>query len=280
MDNIIIQAYTELKKRTRTIPADLTCFDNMVKNIQTRESLFITFADIIPFINEKENLNLNRSIVIEYQYLLMLIFITYSHYDMVLDDKQSELLPCGNMLFRNFMEHACRLGIKTEEAHNTTEKYNMNPNTLPVGKISVRQVKEMDKNFARAADGFEIASVIIRDFAEKYIPHPRINWYQFWRIYLLDRQFADDMIDYREDMLNNQIKSFGIMALALRYANKKSVNLNNPVTFIRLQSWIAKNMPLLEEIYSEKYLNHMKECHLNIDLFNDLKMQLSERHLY
>lgn len=271
------KAYKKLKEIIKEIPVDLSKFDYFIDNIKKKENLFITFAGIIPYIANKENVKLDNAVITDYQVLSMLIFIAYTNYDKVFDEKDTKVLSNANMLFREFVKLACRLDINIDKAHNITEKYNQSPNILNVGKIVIDNALKMDEVFYRVTDGFEVATVIVKDFAEKFIKNPVINWEAFWRAYLLDRQFSDDMLDYQEDLFNNQLKSFGILAITNRYKGKRTINLKNPITFITFQSWIANNMKNLEKTYVNKYYNYIEKCNLDLELFNSLKNDLSQK---
>lgn len=270
----IKNAYAKLQQTVKDLPIKLTKFDQFINDFDKKDNLFLTFAKIFSYMDSKENLKLNKEIISEYQLLSMLIFITYYHYDKVLDDNNSKVLPLGNMLFRIFVKRCYMLKIDIDEAHNITELYNKTPNIIPFGNINMNKANKMNDEFHKVTDGFEVATVLVKDFANKYISNPSIDWESFWRCYLLDRQFSDDRLDYHEDMINDQLKSFGILALSTKFKNKKKVNLKNPIIFISFQKWIANNFELLEETYMTMFNNYIQSSNLNLELFYSFKMNL------
>lgn len=237
---------------------------------KSNTNLFILFGAIFPFIINEERKNdsgltIDEDVLTDYCTLSLLIFLTYSIFDQIIDDGESQLLPIANIYFRETILLAVKLNIDIVQSHTGLELYNLSPKIIRVGKINLERAINYDKEWFLFSEGFDIAVCIVEDFVTKFIKNSSYDWILFYKNYLIFRQLMDDINDFVEDYQNGELKSMGILALVKKFGHKKTINLKNPITAFRYQLFIYKNIPKLRDELLNKYYKYLKNSNLDVE---------------
>ena len=219
--------------------------------------LIFSVGSILPFILQEEKTALDETILLNYTSLLLLIYCNYSLIDGILDKKQEAFLPGALVLFREALLLGKELGIEMSAPLNTVETYNVCPNSIPIGKIIIKRVRELDDQWHRLQDGFAIAPVIIDHFVASHIGKTHRDWTYFFNEYLVYTQLLDDSNDFVEDYRNRELRSLGIFALMKCFPDREKVHLKNPLTAFRFQLFVLRKLKILYKGLMDRFFEQL-----------------------
>ena len=219
--------------------------------------LIFSVGSILPFILQEEKTALDETILLNYTSLLLLIYCNYSLIDGILDKKQEAFLPGALVLFREALLLGKELGIEMSAPLNTVETYNVCPNSVPIGRISMKRVRELDDQWHRLQDGFAIAPVIIDHFVASHIGKTHRDWTYFFNEYLVYTQLLDDSNDFVEDYRNRELRSLGIFALMKCFPDREKVHLKNPLTAFRFQLFVLRKLKILYKGLMDRFFEQL-----------------------
>ena len=259
---ILKTAIEKVEKILSVLPKDIleklkiSKYRTMILNPdeEIRFKLFNTYCLIFQYIAHKENINVDRNVLTDYTTMNILEYLNGIFYDSVYDNKDIIKLPAANILFRHYIRLAEDLNIEIDRARDTFECYFYKPNTVKIGKIDMDTARELDVTWAKTINGFATSVNIVDHYVKYYIKNEK--WSHFFRNYLLYRQLLDDVNDFVQDYKNNEIKSYGLLALVKFFKSKKKINLKNPVTAFFYQLYVLRNY---KKIYDEIIMRFEEE---------------------
>lgn len=255
---MLIDIFEDLESLLTNIPADAIeqaripamkaalqgTAENYINN------LFVSYCHIYQFILQQEGRSIPEVELQDWIKLNMLEFWQGCSIDKVFDDKNSKLLPLANILNRHYLRLTDKLGVDIDEAKTIFDMYYYNQVTLPVGKISLKDVQERNRQWTRVKEGFQTSIHIMDRFLKTYdLPE---KWLTFWSWGLLYRQMLDDCNDFVDDYRDGELKLFGLMALEM-YG--KDINLNNYFSSSLFHLWVLRNYKGVFETLRERFDN-------------------------
>jgi len=249
-----LKAFETIEKTLKLVPKNVIEKLNLFKykeliienDVKNTKNLFVIFCSIFEFIAKEENIKINDDIVINYITLNLTDFFSRIFYDGVFDHKEIFKLPSANLCYKTYIQYAEKLNIDVDQALITTESYYHNQNVLNISRIDIGIAKELNTNWIDCNKGFATSLKNVEHFVSIYTQNP--FWSEFFNLYLLYRQILDDSLDFSEDYINNELKSFGIFALVKKFGKLNYVNLKNPITATRFKLFVLTHF---KEIYTE-----------------------------